>query len=312
MVKKKISTATNEAERHTLDENKNDSKDKILFTLKFLLLLSVASFILSLFFTSSSINTGNVAVIPINGEIVVGNVNNFYDDYASSDTIISLIDEADSNPNVKAIIFEINSPGGSPVASDEIASRIKKLNKTNVALIREIGTSGAYWVASSTDRVFANRMSITGSIGVIGSYIEFSGLMERFNVTYQRLVSGKYKDIGSPYKEMTAEEEKVMQDLVNKLNAYFIDEVSQNRNLSRENVVKLAETGMFYLGVEAKSYGLIDELGNKDDVTKYLEAKLNTKVSLINYEEKKSFWDIVASMFSKKSFLVEQNGVSFR
>jgi len=307
MVAKKLKMEKKEAQKLQIT-----GKDKVLFMLKFLLFLMIASFILSLFFSSSKISSGNVAVIPINGEIIVGNVNSFYDDYASSDTIISLIDEADSNPNIQAIIFEINSPGGSPVASDEIASRIKKLNKTNVALIREIGTSGAYWIASSTDRVFANRMSITGSIGVTGSYLEFSGLMERFNVTYQRLVSGKYKDIGSPYREPTAEEKKVLQDLVNKLNAYFITEVSENRNLPREKVQKIAETGVFYLGEDAKNLGLVDQLGSMDDTVVYLESKLNKKVNIVKYEEKKSFMDIIASMFSKTSFYAEGEGLSLK
>jgi len=292
--------------------NQNNGRDKVLFVLKFLLFLSIASLLAAFFLSSSNINTGNVALIPISGEITVGDSGSLSSDFVSSDTIIKLIDEADLNPNVKAIIFEINSPGGSPVASDEIGSRIKKLNKTTIAVIREIGTSGAYWIASSTDRIFANRMSITGSIGVTGSYLDFSGLLERYNVTYQNLVSGKYKDIGSPYKELTPDEKKIMQDLINKLDGYFIDEVSQNRNISRENVQKLADTAMFYLGQDAKNLGLIDELGNRDDAVNYLEAKLNTKVFLIKYEEKKSFWNSISNMLLKKSYLAQNQGISFK
>ena len=86
----------------------------------------------------------------------------------------------EENKDIKAIVLEINSPGGSAVASDEIASAVKKSNKPTVAVIREAGASGGYWIASSTDHIIANRMSITGSIGVISSYLEFSGLIEKY------------------------------------------------------------------------------------------------------------------------------------
>src|SRR3989344_1616932 len=156
--------------------------------------------------------SGNVALIPIQGVIVGDEDSEFlFESVTSSPEAVELIEKADKNPNIKAIILEINSPGGSAVASEEIAKAVKKTNKTTVAWIREVGASGAYWVASSSDYVIANRVSITGSIGVIASYLEFPGLLERYNVTYQRMVSGKYKDLGSPYREMTQEEKAICQ-----------------------------------------------------------------------------------------------------
>ena len=179
-----------------------------------LLMLGILGFIavavLSLFVSTDVESlSGNVALIPIEGVIVGTDDGEFlFESVTSSLDTVELIEKADRNPNIKAIILEINSPGGSAVASEEIANAIKKTNKTTVAWIREIGTSGAYWVSSASDHIVANRVSITGSIGVIASYLEFPGLLDRYNITYQRLVSGKYKDIGSPYKEMTTEEDR--------------------------------------------------------------------------------------------------------
>ena len=156
-----------------------------------LLLALVLSVIAGMFVGNDFENLeGNVAVIEIKGPIMSESSSGFFaEQVASADEITRLIEKANEDARIKAVIFEINSPGGSAVASDEIAAEIKKLNKTSVAWIREIGTSGAYWIASSTDHIVANRMSITGSIGVISSYLGFSGILEDHNVTLNRLVS---------------------------------------------------------------------------------------------------------------------------
>ncbi|MFH1053517.1 MAG: signal peptide peptidase SppA [Candidatus Woesearchaeota archaeon] len=261
---------------------------------------------LSLFSGSSSISSisiGNVAVIPVKGVIVTEGGGFGFTEYAVSGEIIDLIEKADNNPSVKAIVFEINSPGGSAVASEEIGHAIKKVNKTTVAYIREVGASGGYWVASATDRIFANRMSITGSIGVIGSYLEFSGFLERYNITYQRLVSGKYKDAGSPYKKLSPVEEQLIQEQLDLIRDYFVDEVAENREIGRDQVDELA-TGMFYIGSKAKDYGLIDEIGGKDEVKAYLEKELNMTVKFVNMQKEKSFLELLAQAMSQQSFWV--------
>src|SRR3989344_1664750 len=178
----------------------------VLVVLFVLALLSLMFAGLMTFMSADSdipvLGSATVAVIPIEGVITTAE-DDLFSDVANSRDIVDLIKEADNNPNVKAIVFEINSPGGSPVASEEIANAIKQTSKPTVAYIREVGASGGYWIASATDRIFASRMSITGSIGVIGSYLEFDGLLDKYNITYRRLVGGKYKDIGSPFKELT-------------------------------------------------------------------------------------------------------------
>ncbi len=274
-----------------------------------LFLLSILGFIavgiLSLFvgvdFESLS---GNVALIQIEGVIVGAEDSEFlFESVTNSQDAVELIEKADANPSIKAIILEINSPGGSAVASEEIANAVRKTNKTTVAWIREIGTSGAYWVASAADHIVANRVSISGSIGVIASYLEFPGLLERYNVSYRRLVSGKYKDIGSPFKEMTEEEKEIFQQDLDSIRDYFVSEVAKNRNLNKKDVDKIAN-GLFYLGAQAKELGLVDELGGKDEVIAYIEKKERIKADVVEYEKEKTIFDILSKVLSKQSFFV--------
>ncbi|MBI4983237.1 S49 family peptidase [Candidatus Woesearchaeota archaeon] len=141
---------------------------------------------------------GNVALIKIEGVITSDGSSYLGSATVSSPEIINFIQEADQDPKIKAILLEINSPGGSPVASDEIGTAVKRAKKPTIAVIREVGASGGYWIASAADHIIANRMSITGSIGVYSSYLEFSGLMEKYGIGYERLVAGEHKDTGFP------------------------------------------------------------------------------------------------------------------
>ena len=273
---------------------------------KVVLGLIILSFFLSIilsFFIEDDFESfdGNVALIEITGLIVTESEGLFFEELASSEDITKLIRKADKNERIKSIVFKINSPGGSAVASEEIANEIKKANKTTVAWITESGTSGAYWVASAADHIIANRMSITGSIGVIASYLGFSGFLEEHNVSYERLVSGNLKDIGSPLKEMTQEEKVLFQKSLDSIHEYFVEEIAKNRNLKKRDVEKIA-TGQFFIGAEAKELGLVDELGGRDEVIAYLEEQLGEEVDFTKYESEKGFFSTFGDIFSKWSF----------
>jgi len=215
-----------------------------------------------------------IAIIPISGALVMGNGDGIISQpHMSSDTLVEYIESADANKNVKAIILEINSPGGTALASKEVAHAVKRVNKPVIALIREVGASGAYWVASSSDVIVADEVSITGSIGVIGSYLEFSGLMELYGVDYERLVGGKYKDMGSSYKDLTPEERTLLQKKINLIHELFIQEVKTNRNIPEGEW----REGLFYLGSEAKELGLIDVLGGRDKAISIAKERAGIK-----------------------------------
>jgi protease-4 len=284
-------------------------KNRWWYVFKMIIGLTILGFLISILI-SAFIGTdfrgldGNVAVIDITGTIIAEKDVDFsFEDVTSSDEISKLIRKADRTARIKAIVFKINSPGGSAVASEEIANEIKKTNKTTVAWIREIGTSGAYWVASSADYVIANRMSITGSIGVIASYLGFSGFLEEYNVTYERLVAGNLKDMGIPFKELTPEERALFEKSLDSIHNYFIEEVAENRNLRKKDVEKIA-TGMFYLGVEAKELGLVDELGSKEEVINYIEKQIGEEVDLVEYKKERGLLSSLSQVINEKFFYI--------
>jgi protease-4 len=271
-----------------------------------LIALTIFSMMIAFFFTNNDAVTDyNTAIIPIKG-VIVGDSSQslFSDDTSGSGEIISSIERVINDDKVRAVIFEINSPGGSPVATDEIAQAIKTLhenNKTSVAWIRETGASGAYWIATSTNHIIANRMSIVGSIGVYGSYLELYGLMNKYNVTYKRLVSGEYKDSGTPFRPMSPYEESMMQAKLDKLHEFFIEAVAENRNMSIDDVRKLSN-GEIYLGIEGKDNGLVDELGSRVEVINYLEKDLNTTIKTKEFSTKKTFLESLMSTINKNSY----------
>ena len=282
------------------------AKNKWYAAIKILVVLAILSFIASGFLsylTRADFKDGNVAVIPVKGVIMTEKGGILGQQVVSSAVVVGFIEKADKNPKIKAIILEIDSPGGSPVGSEEIANAVKKTNKTTVAWIREVGASGGYWVASSADKIVASRMSFTGSIGVLASYLDFSGFLEDHNVTYERLVAGKYKDIGSPFKELSMQERRLLQDKLDLLHSYFISEVAENRNLPKEKVEELA-TGIFFLGYEAKELGLIDVIGGKEEAVKIIEKELNITAELVEYKEEIGFIDLLSEVFSEQSFYI--------
>lgn len=247
---------------------------------------------------------GNVALIPIEGIIVTttGGDSLLGQSITSSEELVQFIEKADESETIKVIVLEINSPGGSAVASDEVAMAVKSVKKPVIALIREVGASGGYWIASASDYIVANRMSITGSIGVVSSYLEFSGLMEEYGVSYERLVAGKYKDIGTPLKDLESDERLILQSKLEKIHEFFIQEVAQNRKLSEGKVRALA-TGEFHLGVEALEYGLIDALGDKKTVESYIRSTYGLEsVDFVVYERQLSFFEALSGVFNRFSF----------
>lgn len=273
----------------------------------FIVSVVVAGFI-AMFISSDSMLFGNVAHIKINGIIVSSKSDSLFGGgVVASEDIVELIQEANEDSSIKAILFEINSPGGAAVPSDEIGKAIKAFEKPTVAWIRDVGASGGYWVASATDIIVANPMSITGSIGVTSSYLEFSGLLQNYNVTYERLVTGQYKDMGTPFKALSSEERDILQSKLDKIHDIFVKEVAQNRNLD-EDTVRALSTGMFYLGIEAKELGLIDVLGGKEEAEEILMEQTGlTSINFVKLQKKPSFWESLSQVFSGSFLDIRQN-----
>lgn len=270
-------------------------KSKWLIGLSLVVLLFAVSYGIMLFYlkdNSAKVTGDSFVVLPLAGGISIDGGGDFLNPGGVSSTqIVQKLKELDSNPSVKGVIIEINSGGGSVVASEDIVAAIEKMNKTTYAVIREVGASGAYWAASATDRIYASPMSMTGSIGVVGSYLEFGGLFDRYGIGYQRLVAGEHKDMGTPYRELTIDEQKIMQTKLDLIHEYFISDVAQNRGMSEEEVRKLAD-GQFYLGVEAKEFGLIDRFGTTDDALNDMKAEIGD-YQVKRISEKKTLMDMI-------------------
>lgn len=271
-----------------------------IFGVAFIGLFIFLAVLVALF--SGETTSGNTAHIKIRGVITSGGESFFGSDTASSEDIVSSIRKADANEAIKAILIDINSPGGSAVASEEITTAIATARKPVVALIRDLGASGAYWAASAADVIVASPLSITGSVGATASYLEFSELMKDYGIGYQRIVSGDRKDIGAPFRKLEEEEEELLQEMIELTGTYFAQSVKDNRDLSPE-VVNEISSGRIYLGQQAKDLNLVDKLGNIDTAKAALRELTGVdKVTLVEYKVRRPF--SILNLLSQQASIV--------
>jgi protease-4 len=218
-----------------------------------------------------------IATININGEIVPYSMKatdgSEPKDEVSADNVVACINRISKNNTVKGLILRIDSGGGSPEASEEIANAVKGLNKPTVAVIREAGNSGAYLIASATNRIFASEFSDVGSIGVTNSYVDNSQKNMQDGLTFNQLSVGQFKDTLNPDKPLTPEERTLVMRDVNILYQDFMKKVADNRKLSVDKVKQLAD-GSTMLGLQAKDSGLVDEIGDINSATSWLKSKM--------------------------------------
>jgi len=226
----------------------------------------------------------NVQGIELHGELTTYIPPENYDaegnlliDQSASQDIVYYINQAEQDDAIKAIVLEVDSYGGWPVAAEEVANALRRAQKPTVALIREGGLSAAYWAATGADTIFASKNSDVGSIGVTMSYLSYTRQNQEQGIEYVLLNSGKFKDTGDPNKPLTAEERTLMQRDIDIIYENFVQTVAQNRGLEVKTVRNLAD-GSSVLGEMALEKGLIDQIGSIPEVEKYLEEKIGGKV----------------------------------
>jgi len=243
---------------------------------------------------------GNIMVIKIDSKIQSGS-GGILDAATSSESIINKLEEASLNPLVEAVILDINSGGGTSVASYEIVKAVKSFNKPIVSLIREVGASGAYWVASASDYIVANDFSFVGSIGVTMDYLEYSGLLERFNVTYVNLSYPEHKSIFSEYRELTPTERAKAESWLKTLYERLVSDIALNRNMTVEELTPYAN-GSIFTGYEAIEYGLIDELGGFNEaLNKTITLANITEPLIIKSKETINLLDLISGISNEKT-----------
>ena len=185
-----------------------------------------------------------------------------------SEQIARRIEQLAEMKNVKAIVLDINSPGGSVGAVQEIYSRIQRVKRERripfIAVFGDIAASGGYYIASACDKIVAHPGTLTGSIGVIFEVSNLEGLFAKIGFKMDPIKSGKHKDIGSPARAMTPQERHILQALIDDAYGQFVQAVADGRKLPVETVKPLAD-GRIYSGHQALGLHLVDQLGDSRD-----------------------------------------------
>ncbi len=193
---------------------------------------------------------------------------------SSADDFVASVRWAEEDPEIDAILVEIDSPGGTPVAADEMLEALLKANKPVVAVVREMGASAAYWVAAGADHIIASPVSDVGSIGVTMSYLEVASSSDIEGSRWVDLSSGAYKDAGHPERSLRNEERDFFKMQVESVHEYMVDRIAQARPvLTREEVAALAD-GRAYVGTEALRLRLVDALGGFDEALVWVGKKV--------------------------------------
>jgi protease-4 len=210
-----------------------------------------------------------VAVIDVDGVIMNARGSSLL---GTGDNPVSLfrekLDAAADDKRVKAVVLRINSPGGAVTASDimyqDLMAFRKKTGKPVVACLMDVAASGGYYLAMGCDCIIAHPTTVTGSIGVIMSLYNATGLLDKLGVSTNPIKSGPNKDIGNPGRAMTKEERAILQGMVNSFYGQFVSVVAAGRKMPEDRVRVLAD-GRVYTGVEAHKLGLVDQVGYLED-----------------------------------------------
>lgn len=223
---------------------------------------AIAYFVLMGWFDRGVTIGDAVAVVDIQGEI-------FFDRGKLSE-----IESHRDNDNVKAVVLFINSPGGGVAASQALHRAVLdlRLEKPVIAFMASVAASGGYYVACAADSIVAMEGTLTGSIGVIASFLRTEELYEKIGLDVTVIKSGRYKDVGSPHREMTESEKTYMGNLLDEVYDQFVLAVSETRGIPVDRMEDLAE-GRLFTGRQAVESGLADHLGSYEDAI-YLAASM--------------------------------------
>jgi protease-4 len=285
-------------------------------TLLFILLALIASVFVGLFTIVSHPNSHTrsqkqkfskdglvgAVVIKIEGEIHSGKST-----YSSTgaDTILSKLREIENKPEIKGILLEINSPGGTVGASQEIFEELMYLRKDKkiVVSMKDLAASGGYYIAAAADYIYAQHGTITGSIGVITMSPNLSGLLEKANIKMNVYKAGKYKDILSMFREHTKEEELIIDSLLDDTYRRFIKDIVRGRNISKEKVEFAAE-GKIFSGENAIKHHLVDAIGGRREAQLKLSELLEYDGLIPIFEDEETPFDRIIQMLGAKLSMI--------
>jgi protease IV len=285
-----------------------------------LLLIGISALLGSSNDTMVNMNTNGdtVAIIPLQGEIEYGTSSLTSGSIITPEMVKDAISKAEADSSVSSILININSPGGSPVASEEIMNTINTTKKPVVVWISDSGASGAYLAASAADKIVASPSSMVGSIGVIMDLTDLSQYYQNNGIDKYSIKAGQYKDMGADYRPLTSTERTMLQSMVDQDYDHFLDIVSVNRHLDKNYTKSIAE-GKIYTGTQAKDLKLVDETGGETkalDITAKLGG-IKGSYNTINISPSSGFLDIINNLSSRIAYSIGmgignnlQNGTS--
>jgi protease-4 len=185
--------------------------------------------------------------------------------------VVSQLKKFAEDDSIKAIILHVNSPGGGVAASEEIYREVKRIHddkkKRIVASIETVGASGAYYVASASDKIYADKGSIVGSIGVIAQWVNYAELLQWAKLKSITMKAGEFKDTGNPAREMTPAEKEYLQSLIDNMHTQFIQAVAEGRK-AKEADIRLIANGKVWTGEQAYSMKLVDQIADFETAVK--------------------------------------------
>lgn len=226
------------------------------------------------------------------GEIAVVNVQGLLMD---SRDIVNQLSDYRHNSQVRGVILRIDSPGGAVAPAQEIYNEIMKLranSKTVYASMGTVAASGGYYIACAADYILANPGTLTGSISAVMAFNNIEELTKKVGVKPKVIKSGKFKDVGSPLRSMTPEEQKLLQDVVDDVHEQFVQAIAKGRNMPPSEIHKIAD-GRIMTGQQALKLKLIDEVGGLEKTIELLAKKIGVtgRPKLIEQKEKTDFLD---------------------
>ncbi|PKM66711.1 MAG: signal peptide peptidase SppA [Firmicutes bacterium HGW-Firmicutes-2] len=247
-----------------------------------------------------------IVVVDVTGIIIQGDLSYFTPPSYDHQKILSDLDRIIEDTSIKAVLIRVDSPGGGVYESAQLRDKIKEMKEIRdipiYVVMESMATSGGYYVSADADKIFASKETITGSIGVIMSGLNLSGLMEKYGVEDTTVKSGDLKDVGSATRPTTEEDTKVLQDLVDGMYERFVDVVVDGRDMDRALVYELAD-GRIYDGEQALDVGLIDVIGYYDQAMFDLESTYELEDAQI-FSYSSSEFPFVSQFMSEITMLI--------
>ena len=260
-----------------------------------------------------------VAVIPVVGTIAsadssLGGVQPTVTPEGLGDALTQAADD----PTVRAVVLEVNSPGGGVTASDEMHQSIvdfkENSDKPVVVSMGDTAASGGYYISTAADRIVANETTLTGSLGVIFQLNNFTELADKYGYKQVVIKSGEFKDIGNSFRQITPEEREIFQSLVDESYGEFVDVISSGRDIPEDRVREIAD-GRIYSGDRARELDLVDSFGGLDEAANIAEDLAETQdTTVVRYVQPPTFTDTLLSGLgpqpSEAERLIEESGLS--